>query len=133
MKPVYLVLGSLNGLGGVARACLAYIEALKENGFEVILASLAETDWNIVENTFGKISYRPDKEILLRPSKINIFNVYQNLLVNLAFNKLRKSDAVTVNLHADLVPIPSDIALGILRRYLFKIVAVLVVLAKERI
>ena len=110
MKTVYLVLGSLNAVGGVERVGLAYIEALKENGFEVILASLSRTDWNKVESIFGKLEYLPDDELLLRPSNINILNIYQNLLVNLIFQKSRKRDAITINLHADLVPIPSDIA-----------------------
>lgn len=85
MKTFYLILRSLNGLDGVEREGLVYIETLKENGFKVILASLDKTDWDEVEKIFGKLKYKPDKEFLLHPSKINLFNSYQNLLVNLTF------------------------------------------------
>lgn len=110
LRTVYLILGSLNGLGGVEREGLAYIEALKENGFKVILASLSKTNWTTVEKIFGPQKHFPDEEIVLRFSKINFLNLYQNLFVNSKFNSLFKKNSIKINIHADMVPIPSDIA-----------------------
>ena len=46
---------TLNSVGGGERVCLAVIEALKDAGWEVCLATVEPTDWSRVEKIVGRV------------------------------------------------------------------------------
>jgi hypothetical protein len=60
---ILVVHPSLNAIGGSEKVCLTIIEALKEKGYKIILGSFERTDWQKVEQIFGKVA-KPDVEII---------------------------------------------------------------------
>lgn len=110
MKTFCIILGTLNSLGGVEREGLACIEALKEQGFRVILGAMEKTEWHKIEEMFGDVRYKPDKEYSLRLFKTKKFESYQRLFAEFSLNRLKNNFDVIVNIHADLIPIRADMA-----------------------
>ena len=105
---VAILHSSLNPCGGAERVCLQTVEAFKEEGFKVILATLDATDWGRVEALTG-CRVKPDQEYCLLPTRLPIFGIYQRLAVSLWLAKLRSRVDLTVNTHGDCLPLPCDV------------------------
>jgi len=60
---VLVIHPSLNAGGGSERVCLAVIESLKENGYNVMLGTFEQTDWKKVKEFFGNV-VKPDIEFV---------------------------------------------------------------------
>jgi len=99
---------SLNPTGGAERLCLKTIEALKEAGYKVVLATVEPTDWRKVERIIGEVT-KPDSEISLLNFKIQMFTIYMRLLTSFLASKLRKRCDIILNTHGDVLPIEADI------------------------
>ena len=99
---------SLNAAGGADRLCLKTIEALKEAGHEVVLATVEPTNWKRVERILGKV-VKPDKETSLLPFKLELFGIYMRLLTSFSALKLRKKCDLLINTHGDALPVKADI------------------------
>jgi len=99
---------SLNVAGGGERLCLKTIEALKEAGHEVVLATVEPTNWKRVERILGKV-VKPDKETSLLPFKLELFGIYMRLLTSFSALKLRKKCDLLINTHGDALPVKADI------------------------
>lgn len=61
---------SLNFVGGAEKLCLTIISALRNAGHSVTLITVEKTDWNTVQNNFGKFTV-PDKELYLFSAKLS--------------------------------------------------------------
>lgn len=99
---------SLNSVGGGERVCLAIIEALKDQGFDVVLATVEPTDWSRVEGMVRKVT-KPDIEMSLLPFKVRMFGIYMRLLTYRYARELRNMCDLVINSHGDVLPIKSDI------------------------
>lgn len=99
---------SLNIAGGGERLCLKTIEALKEAGHRVVLATVEPTNWERVEQIMGKVT-KPDEETSLLPFKLEMFGIYMRLLTSFSALKLRKRCDIIVNTHGDVLPVEADI------------------------
>jgi len=99
---------SLNPAGGGERLCLKTIEALKEAGYKVVLATVEPTDWRKVERIIGEVT-KPDSEVSLLKFKIQMFGIYMRLLTSFLASKLRKQCDIILNTHGDVLPIEADI------------------------
>jgi len=108
MKTIGVLHNSLNSCGGGERVCISIIEALKEMGFKVVLATVEPTDWHRVDNIFGEIE-KPDKELSLVKFKVRSFGIYLRQLSFLLAAKLRKECDLIINTHGDVIPIATDI------------------------
>ena len=105
---VGIVHSSLNVAGGADRLCLKTIEALREAGHKVMLATVEPTDWKKVGRILGKI-VRPNEETSLINFKLKMFGIYMRLLTSFSALKLRKKCDVVVNTHGDVLPVRADI------------------------
>ena len=99
---------SLNPTGGAERLCLKTIEALKEAGYKVVLATVEPTDWRKVERIIGEVT-KPDSEVSLLNVKIQMFTIYMRLLTSSLALKLRRRCDIILNTHGDVLPIEADI------------------------
>lgn len=98
----------MNSLGGGERLLVATIEAFKEAGWEVTLATVEPTDWELVSRVWGKV-VRPDKEITLLPFKVRAFGIYTRQLTTLMISQLKRKHDLVFNTHGDVVVAESDI------------------------
>jgi len=98
---------SLNSTGGGERVCINLIEALRERGYDVILATTEKTDWNRVERSLGK-SLNVE-EISLIPCRLMMFGIYQRPLTGVLTPVLRKKADLVINTHGDAIFGSSDI------------------------
>ncbi len=99
---------TLNSVGGGERVCLAVIEALKDAGWEVCLATVEPTDWSRVEKIVGRV-VKPDVEMSLFPFKVRMFGTYMRLLTYYFAKKAGKNCDLIINTHGDVLPIESNI------------------------
>ena len=99
---------SLNAAGGADRLCLKTIEALKEAGHRVVLATVEPTDWKRVKHIMGEVT-QPDEETSLLRFKLEMFGIYMRLLTSFSALKLRKHCDITVNTHGDVLPVKADV------------------------
>lgn len=99
---------SLNIAGGGERLCLKTIEALKEAGHEVVLATIEPTYWKRLERILGKV-VKPDQEISLLPFKLESFGIYMRLLTSFSALKLKRECDLIINTHGDVLPVRTDI------------------------
>jgi len=99
---------SLNAAGGADRLCLKTIEALKEAGHRVVLATVEPTDWKRVKHIMGEVT-QPDEETSLLRFKLEMFGIYMRLLTSFPALKLRKHCDITVNTHGDALPVKADV------------------------
>jgi len=99
---------TLNSVGGGERVCLAVIEALKNAGWKVILATVEPTDWGRVERIVGRV-VKPDVETSLLPFKVRMFGIYMRLLTYYFAWKVGKNCDLIINTHGDVLPIESHI------------------------
>jgi glycosyltransferase involved in cell wall biosynthesis len=105
---VAILHSSINPCGGAERVCLHAVEAFKEEGFKVILATLDATNWSRVKALTG-CSIRPDEEYSLFPSRLPVFGIYQRLAAGLWLTKLKERVDLTVNTHGDCLPLSCDV------------------------
>lgn len=98
---------SLNPMGGGERLCLVTIEAFKERGWEVVLATVEPTDWARVSQLWGRTP-RPDREITLS-IPLKGFTIYKRLLSSFMVPVLRKRVDVVINTHGDVLVTNADI------------------------
>ena len=107
MPSVVIIHNSLNALGGGERLALATIEALKETGWEVGLATVERTDWAKIASTWGRV-VRPDREHILR-IPLRGFTIYKRLLTGFLVPSLKKKYDVVINTHGDVMLTDADI------------------------
>ena len=107
MVRVLIVHHSLNTVGGAERLCLNVIEALKEAGHKVVLASLEKPDWDRVRRAFGR-SVRVESRYVL-PFRLRMFGIYQRPLTGLVAQAVRGDADMVVNTHGDLMPCHADL------------------------
>ena len=105
---VGIIHNSLNSVGGGERVCLKTIEALKESGYETVLATVEPTDWERVDRIMGG-TVKPDEELSLINFKVRMFGIYLRLLTTFLASKLRKLCDLVINTHGDVLPIEADI------------------------
>jgi glycosyltransferase involved in cell wall biosynthesis len=98
---------SLNYAGGAERVCLKTIEAAKEAGHRVVLATIEKTDWRRLEGVFGRISI-PDEERPLVKGGIAAFRLYASLLTPLAWSWVKGHSDLTICTNEDLMMAGSD-------------------------
>lgn len=100
---------SLNSTGGGERVCLTIIEALKDAGHEVVLATAEPTNWNKVFTTFGDI-VKPDYELTLLPFRVKAFGIYLRIATALLLKRLKRFGCqLIINTHGDVLPFTTDI------------------------
>jgi len=99
---------SLNFGGGAERVCLKTIEALKEEGDEVILGTIEPTDWDELRDKMGWKS-KPDKEISLLRFHSKKFRVYMSTLAPIVQERLKKECDLCVGTNGDLMPLDTDV------------------------
>lgn len=99
---------TLNSAGGGERVSLAIIEALKELGGRVDLATVEKTDWRRVRRAFGDVSL-PDKEMSILPLRLRLFGIYQRSLTGFYAYKYRKDYDLIINSHGDVMPALCDV------------------------
>lgn len=99
---------SLNFGGGAERVCLKTIEALKEEGDEVILGTIEPTDWSGLRETMGWTT-RPDKEISLLGFSSKKFRVYMSTLAPIVHQRLKNECDLCVGTNGDLMPLDTDV------------------------
>ena len=92
---------TLNSVGGGERVCLAVIEALKDAGWEVCLATVEPTDWSRVEKIVGRV-VKPDVEMSLFPFKVRMFGIYMRLLTYYFAIKAGKNCDLIIITHGDV-------------------------------
>lgn len=99
---------SLNFAGGAERVCLKTIEALKEEGYEVVLGTIEPTDWGALLDTMGW-KRRPDKEISLLGFSSKTLRLYMSMLAPIIFDRLRNECDLCVGTNGDLMPLDTDV------------------------
>lgn len=99
---------TLNSAGGGERVSLAIIEALKELGGRVDLATVEKTDWRRVKRAFGDVAL-PDKEMSILPLRLRLFGIYQRSLTGFYAYKYRKNYDLIINSHGDVMPAFCDV------------------------
>ena len=99
---------SLNSCGGGERLCLNVMEALRDRGHEVLLATTELTDWDRVERAFGR-RFKPDGEICLLPVKLRAFGIYQRMATSLLAGRLLREADLVINTHGDMVAAPCHV------------------------
>lgn len=99
---------SLNFGGGAERVCLKTIEALKEEGDEVVLGTIEPTDWSGLRDTMGGTT-RPDKEISLLGFSSKRFRVYMSTLGQVVHQRLKNECDLCVGTNGDLMPLDTDV------------------------
>ncbi|GAB6148701.1 glycosyltransferase [Stetteria hydrogenophila] len=105
---VALLHSTVNTLGGGERLLLAAVEAFKERGWRVTLATVEPTDWGLVERVWGRVP-RPDREVSLLPFRVTAFGIYMRLASSALLPRLRRSHDVVVNTHGDIMVAPADV------------------------
>lgn len=98
---------SLNYAGGAERVCLKTIEALKEAGHYVILASIERTNWENVSRTFGPI-LRPDEEVYLFQQGFTSLRFYVSLLSPIILYLIRDRCDSTICTAEELMLLRTD-------------------------
>nr|MDO8044130.1 glycosyltransferase [Candidatus Baldrarchaeota archaeon] len=92
---------SLNSTGGGERVCLSLIKALKNKGFDVVLATTEKTEWDVVEKRLG---CRVDvEEVSFLPFRLRMFGIYQRLLTGFLTPALKRSVDIIINTHGDMI------------------------------
>lgn len=99
---------SLNFAGGAERVCLKTIEALREEGDEVILGTIEPTDWDKLGETMGW-KKKPDKEISLLRFSSKTLRLYMSLLAPIVLERLRNECDLCVGTNGDLMPLDTDV------------------------
>lgn len=99
---------SLNSTGGGERLCLETVEALKEAGHKVVLATVEPTDWIKVKRIMGRTA-KPDEERSLLGFRLRMFGIYTRLLTTFLVSKLKKQCDIVINTHGDVLPVSADI------------------------
>lgn len=99
---------SLNILGGGERFCLKTIEAFKEQGWEVILATVEPTNWKTLKSIWSEIP-KIDKEKPFLKIPVKRFGIYLRILSNLQLPILRKESDIIFNTHGDVLVSSTDI------------------------
>jgi alpha-1,2-mannosyltransferase len=99
---------SLNACGGGERLALTAIEAFKERGWEVTLATIEPTDWDRIISLWDKIPL-PDHEETLVPFKVRKFGIYMRLVSSLLVPTLKREHDVVINTHGDVLVTNADI------------------------
>jgi len=105
---VAVVHNSLSPAGGAERLCMAVIEALKERGYHVTLATFEPTDWGKVERVWGGIT-RPDEEVTMLPFRVNTLGIYMRLASSMLIPRLRGRYDIVINTHGDSIIADADI------------------------
>ena len=105
---VAVVHHSLNSCGGGERLCLNAMEALRDAGHEVILATTELTDWDKVERAFGR-RFKPDEELSLLPVRLRAFGIYQRMATGLLVQRLLGEADLVINTHGDMVAAPCHV------------------------
>jgi alpha-1,2-mannosyltransferase len=99
---------SLNFAGGAERVCLKTIEALKEEGYEVVLGTIEPTDWGALLETMGW-KRRPDREISLLGFGSKTLRIYMSMLAPIILSRLRTECDLCVGTNGDLMPLDTDV------------------------
>jgi alpha-1,2-mannosyltransferase len=99
---------SLNFGGGAERVCLKTIEALEEEGDEVVLGTIEPTDWGGLRETMGW-KRRPYKEISLLGFRSKKFRVYMSTLAPFIHERLKNECDLCVGTNGDLMPLDTDV------------------------
>ncbi len=105
---VAVVHNSLSPTGGAERVCVAVIEALKERGYHVTLATVEPTDWEKVRRAWGDV-VRPDEEVRLLPFQVNALAIYMRLASSALIPRLRGRYDIIINTHGDMLVFDADI------------------------
>ncbi|ABN70046.1 glycosyl transferase, group 1 [Staphylothermus marinus F1] len=104
---IAIVHHDLNFLGGGERLCLTTIEAFKECGWSVVLATLKQTDWSRISHIWGRV-IKPDEEIIFS-IPIKGFTIYKRLLSSFMFSMLRKDVDLIINTYGNPILTNADI------------------------
>ncbi len=97
----------LNKGGGTKRVCLAVIDALLGEGYNVTLYTWEKTNWEKVKKFFGKEI--KVKEKALRRRYLQLFGIYQRPFTGLFTYKLRKKADLVINTFGDMIFAYSDL------------------------
>jgi len=97
---ILLLHHSLNSAGGGEKVCLTTVEALREAGHEIILATADKIDWKAVERYYGK-RFEVDERQLV-PSWFRLPGSYRRL-ATFCSTDLRSEVDLTINMHGDVM------------------------------
>ena len=99
-------------MGGAEKMALEIIKTLENNGYQVHLYTIDETDWQIIENKWGKYS-RPSEEHAYIKEKLDPRSLYswmKTLLIYLyILLKTYLNYQVTINNYGEIIPYLSEI------------------------
>ncbi len=103
---VLLLHHSLNSPGGGEKVCLTTVEALKEAGHDVVLATADKIDWGKVEKYFGKRFDVEERQLL--PSWLLLPGSYKRIATFNSISLSREVD-LSINMHGDVMFTPCDV------------------------
>ena len=106
---------SLNACGGAERVCIAMINALREAGHTVTLATVDKTNWVLLKKRYG-LACSPDREMFIIP---NPFQTASNpsravltlvaLLSGSSLLKVKGKHDLVINTSGEIIDLMSDI------------------------
>lgn len=106
---------SLNLCGGAERVCIVMINALREAGHTVTLATVDKTNWVLLKKRYG-LACSPDREMFIIP---NPFQTASNpsramltlvaLLAGSSLLKVRGKHDLVINTSGEIIDLMSDI------------------------
>lgn len=104
MLRVGVVHDSLRVVGGGERVCLKTIEALKEQGHQVVLGTVEPTDWTVLDAAMGN-RIRPDNELSLLDLSENPLRTYMSVLSPVVHAIVNEVTDICVQTNGDVVPL----------------------------
>ncbi len=104
---------SLNRSGGAEKMCLEAIGALKESGYSVVLYTLDEPQWPLIEGNWGDAT-RPDTEYFLQEGALKPSGLVSWIRCSVLYLWLlyyaQTEDSLTFNNYGEVYPFISDVS-----------------------
>lgn len=108
MSTIAILHHNFNKPGGGERVALSLMQALKKEGYRVVLGTYERTDWTKLHTMFS-VGKPVDEEVFLSPLPLTSFVIYQRMLTALLVPRLRRKADVVINTHGDILALPVDV------------------------
>lgn len=100
---------SLNFAGGAERVALKTIQAIQENGHQVLLGTIGRTDWQRIHTVFGEYPTGYEEVHLSRVSDRS-FRIYESLLSPLVLEVVKNTCDFIICTNGELMLLDADIS-----------------------